>query len=211
VSGASGGLSSASAFEQNAMRPSAANPAQADDDTPGRKRRMREVEIGVMTGYLVRLKAGGGMIERRTEDKYRFNMQVLERAIGGDKWLVHLDNPAAPRERHEPDRAVHEVTSSRRWAAGRDRACHGSVPTDRASSREGNHSDAGHCDRDRCSRLDTGHIRGDGNIRPGRDISSARIRPPQRRVAPISAMIPKPVRQLRSASKLLSACLSPLI
>src|ERR1700744_6237743 len=59
VSGASGGLSSASAFEQNAMRPSAANPAQADDATPGRKRRMREVEIGVMTGYLVRLKAWG--------------------------------------------------------------------------------------------------------------------------------------------------------
>jgi hypothetical protein len=49
------------------------------------------------------------MIELRTEDKYPFNMQVSERAIGGESRLVRFDNPAAPRERHQPARAVHET------------------------------------------------------------------------------------------------------
>jgi hypothetical protein len=40
------------------------------------------------------------MIEQRTEDKYPFNMQVLERAIGNESLLMRFDNPAAPRERH---------------------------------------------------------------------------------------------------------------
>jgi|ERR1700744_3809637 len=50
VSGASGGFPSANAFEQNANNPSAASPARTDDATPGR---MRGVEIGSMTEYLV--------------------------------------------------------------------------------------------------------------------------------------------------------------
>jgi hypothetical protein len=39
------------------------------------------------------------MIEQRTDDKYPFNMQVLGRAIGGERLLVRLDNPVAPRGR----------------------------------------------------------------------------------------------------------------
>src|ERR1700753_2858954 len=78
VSGASGGLSSASAFEQNAINPSAASPARADDATPGRRRRMREVEVGVMTEYLVGLKLGG----RNDRTAHRGQIPVQYAGIG---------------------------------------------------------------------------------------------------------------------------------
>src|ERR1700753_3235558 len=52
VSGASGGLSAASASEPNPRQPKAAIAAQVDRSLDERLRKRREVEIEVMMGYL---------------------------------------------------------------------------------------------------------------------------------------------------------------